>query len=106
MDMLLNKIEMAQATVGVERAVPMLVGPITIARLAKLTNISVPDFTAKLVPVYQQLLAKLASMKVTSFDCVCRGLVVLGTPDASVQQCELRHVTLQVVSNFTPYLFT
>ena len=63
-EMLLSKIEMAQATVGVERAVPMLVGPITMARLAKLSNISVANFVAKLVPVYQTLLAKLASMKV------------------------------------------
>lgn len=63
-DMLLSKIEMAQATVGATCAVPMLVGPITMARLAKLTGIDVPAFTAKLVPVYQQLLTKLASMKV------------------------------------------
>lgn len=64
LDMLVNKIEMAQATVGVEKAVPMIIGPITMARLAKLTDIDVPTFVQKLIPVYQELLSKLSAMKV------------------------------------------
>ena len=63
-EMFFSTFEMAQAMVGAERAVPMLVGPITLARLSKLTDISVADFVAKLIPVYQTLLAKLSSMKV------------------------------------------
>lgn len=71
MDMLVSKIEMAQATVGVNKAVPMLVGPITMARIASLSAIDVPMFVQKLVPVYTDLLGKLAAMKVCSSVCGC-----------------------------------
>lgn len=64
MDMLSAKLEMAQATVGVQKAVPIIVGPVTMARLANLSGIDVPTFTQKLMPVYTELLSKLTAMNV------------------------------------------
>lgn len=64
-DFLLSKLQMAQQTVGVESAVPMVIGLITMARLAKLTNIDVPTFVQKLIPLYQELLKKLSATKVS-----------------------------------------
>jgi hypothetical protein len=64
--MLLSKVKMAQETVEKQRAVPMVIGPLTVARLAKLTDIDVPSFVQKLVPVYEELLAKLAALEVRS----------------------------------------
>ena len=59
-----EKVKRAQAAVGAARAVPMLVGPITMARLASLDGTTVPQVVAKLQPLFEDLLKQLAQMKV------------------------------------------
>ena len=67
---LLALVQRAQATLGASKAVPMLLGPITLARLATLEDTSVEDVVAKLQPVYQQLLQRLAELKVRCSTCI------------------------------------
>jgi 5-methyltetrahydropteroyltriglutamate--homocysteine methyltransferase len=61
---LVAKIKRAQQALGKEVAVPMIIGPITMARLATLTNTTIPEVVNKLMPVYKQLLQELAALGV------------------------------------------
>ena len=72
-DNLLALVKRSQQVLGKERAVPMLVGPITMARLAKLEGTSVGEVVKGLVPAYQELLRLLGGLQV----CPRRPLVFL-----------------------------
>jgi hypothetical protein len=61
---LLAKVKRAQAILGNGTAVPMIIGPVTMARLASLTNIDIPTVVSKLVPLYQDLLKHLKDLSV------------------------------------------
>lgn len=61
---LVAKIQRAQQVLGKGVAVPMIIGPITMARLASLSNTTIPEVVNKLMPVYKQLLQQLAALGV------------------------------------------
>jgi 5-methyltetrahydropteroyltriglutamate--homocysteine methyltransferase len=60
----LTQIRAAQNGVGPERVAPIVLGPVTLVCIAKLTNISRQDMTAKLIPAYVELLGDLAALSV------------------------------------------
>lgn len=62
---LLDKVKRGQAAVGKAAAVPMLIGPVTIARLSQLDGITIPQCVEMLLPAYSQLLAELKSLGVS-----------------------------------------
>ena len=57
-------VKRAQASLGKQAAVPMIIGPITMARLATLTDTDVPAVVKKLTPLYTQLLKELSGLGV------------------------------------------
>jgi 5-methyltetrahydropteroyltriglutamate--homocysteine methyltransferase len=61
---LLNKVKRAQQALGTGTAVPMIIGPVTMARLSSLSKIDVPGLVSKLVPLYQDLLKQLKALSV------------------------------------------
>lgn len=62
---LLDKVKRGQAAVGTAAAVPMLVGPVTIARLAQLDGVSIQQCVDMLLPAYMELLAELKNVGVS-----------------------------------------
>ncbi|KAL6745237.1 cobalamin-independent methionine synthase [Haematococcus lacustris] len=63
----LDRVQRCQATVGKESAVPILLGPVTYASLARSNTAAAPDLDAvlaKLLPVYLELLQKLKELQV------------------------------------------
>jgi Cobalamin-independent synthase, N-terminal domain len=63
-DALLAKVQRAQAALGKGHAVPMVIGPLTMARLAALDGIDVAGVVTKLTPLYVELLKKLDGLGV------------------------------------------
>lgn len=60
--MLTSRLARAQAALGKERAVPSLVGPLTLVSLAAVEGISREDMIARLTPAYSQLLQRLKGL--------------------------------------------
>lgn len=61
---LLDRVKRGQAVVGKKAAVPMLIGPVTMARLAQLEGISISQCSEMLLPAYSQLLSELKKLQV------------------------------------------
>jgi 5-methyltetrahydropteroyltriglutamate--homocysteine methyltransferase len=68
---ILAKIKLGQATVGKEAAVPMVVGPVTIARLAKLSGTTIAAVIDSLLPLYVDLLTQIKALGVSSMHSSC-----------------------------------
>ncbi|GJQ15245.1 hypothetical protein GpartN1_g7036.t1 [Galdieria partita] len=60
----LGEISRAQQQIGKERAVPIVFGPVTYARLARCEGVSVDEMISRLVPAYASLLNSLKSLQV------------------------------------------
>eukprot|EP00892_Ulva_mutabilis_P010097 jgi/Ulvmu1/745/UM010_0118.1 len=60
----LDKVKRGQAAVGKESAVPMLIGPVTLAQLATLEGLSVSECVQRTLPAYSQLLAEVKKLGV------------------------------------------
>lgn len=95
---LLQKVQRAQKQLGAAAAVPMLIGPVTMARLAKLDGIDVAGVVQKLLPLYQELLQKLKALKVRPSPLL-RVCMVFAAPRGSRSSncmCMLNRATLGV----------
>ncbi|KAG2493151.1 hypothetical protein HYH03_008575 [Edaphochlamys debaryana] len=61
---LLDRLERGQRALGAEAAVPMVVGPVTFALLARSSPLPPPEAVARLLPAYRRLLRELAQRRV------------------------------------------
>lgn len=70
---ILDKVLRCQATIGKEKAVPMIMGPVSFVCLAKsLDGQPVAQSVAKLLPAYKELLKQLQGMGVSEgIACTC-----------------------------------
>lgn len=60
----IEHVQLGQAALGTTAAVPMLIGPVTLAALSRVSGTTAEAVTRKLVPLYRQLLQQLAQVKV------------------------------------------
>eukprot|EP00894_Picocystis_sp_ML_P003840 jgi/Pico_ML_1/54357/g4717.t1 len=64
MQSFLDKVLRGQQTVGKERAVPLVIGPITLVHMGKLSGVTSKDMINKLLPAYTRMLKCLKDMNV------------------------------------------
>lgn len=68
---LLDKLKRGQAAIGKKRAVPLLLGPVTIASLCK-SHCDVEEMAHLLAPLYHPLLEELENLGVPEVQVCCR----------------------------------
>ncbi|KAK4527654.1 hypothetical protein GAYE_SCF42G5579 [Galdieria yellowstonensis] len=101
----LNEISLAQKQVGKERAVPIVFGPVTYARLARCEGVSVDEMISRLVPAYVSLLNSLKSLQVPEVQMHEPGFV-LGDAETLQKAAEAAYQELakvQVPLNLVTY---
>lgn len=64
MQSFLDKVLRGQQTVGKERAVPLVIGPVTLVHMGKLSGVTSKDMINKLLPAYTRMLKCLKDMNV------------------------------------------
>lgn len=93
-----SKVADGQECVGKERAVPIVLGPVTLVQLAK-SKTSAPAMVTKLVPVYKQLLADLKAQGVPEVQIHEPALVFSNAADLK-ESCEAAYKTFSEVGVF------
>ncbi|GJD12696.1 5-methyltetrahydropteroyltriglutamate--homocysteine methyltransferase [Galdieria sulphuraria] len=101
----LDEISRAQQQIGKERAVPIVFGPVTYARLARCEGVSVDEMISRLVPAYVSLLNSLKSLQVPEVQLHEPGFV-LGDAETLQKAAEAAYQELakvQVPINLVTY---
>lgn len=83
----------AQKIVGMEKAVPNVLGPVTYVRIATLNGISRKEILVKLIPAYEKLLAELKAAGVSEVQ-IQEPALVLGDADELKELYEIAFAAL------------
>ncbi|GFH22837.1 cobalamin-independent methionine synthase, partial [Haematococcus lacustris] len=100
----LDRVRRCQATIGKESAVPILLGPVTYASLARSNTAAAPDLDvvlAKLLPVYLELLQKLKELQLHEpFLTTTKGAKLQAPTSAAYKQLAAQGVSLNFVTYY------